>query len=324
MTRMTYVADSGVGVARYTNQDNFYMNGVTKPVETRNYRTGGTSVEPCQVFAVCDGMGGEQAGEIAAALAVETLKTEIQQQPCVDWNDYIVNANAQICAYQQEHRLYMGTTFAGLFFQGSQVRAVNVGDSRIYRIRNGQIMQFSRDHNNVQTMIDAGILTREEARHHKGRNQLTQHLGIEPSEMELDPFVTEWEDVLYEDRYLICSDGLCEGLTDEEILRILQKRATLTDSCRNLIACAEKQGSLDNITVLLIGVFEEKSEEEIQFLRQAQSRARNAGKQKKQNQSVQQTMCCYSAQIQTTNIVNLKKKSISERLAELLGLGRKG
>ena len=71
MIRATYVADSGGGVVRRTNQDNFYMNGMSKPVETRNYRTGGTSVESCQVFAVCDGMGGEQAGEIAAALAVE-------------------------------------------------------------------------------------------------------------------------------------------------------------------------------------------------------------------------------------------------------------
>ena len=257
MIRTTYVADSGGGVVRHTNQDNFYINGMTKPVDTRNYRIGGTSTEPYQVFAVCDGMGGEQAGEVAAALAVETLKEQSQQELCFHYERYIVAANEKICAYQREHQLRMGTTFAGLFLRDGQAQAVNVGDSRIYRIRKGQITQLSRDHNHVQTMIDAGILTKEAARHHKARNQLTQHLGIEASEMELMPFVTEWMPVEYEDRYLICSDGLCEGVSDEELVAILQKEPTLTDCCRNLIACAEKQGSRDNITVLLIGVSEE-------------------------------------------------------------------
>lgn len=264
MIRTTYVADSGGGVARRTNQDNFCMNGMAKPVETRNYRIGGTSVEPCQVFAVCDGMGGEQAGEIAAALAVEALQERTMAELCQDWSGYITAANDKICAYQKEHQLNMGTTFAGLFLREGQVQAVNVGDSRVYRIRGGKLEQLSKDHNHVQTMIDAGILTQEIARHHKARNQLTQHLGIEPSEMELDPFVTEWEPVQSEDRYLLCSDGLCEGLTDEEMMQVMQSEPSLTDCCRNLIACAEKQGSRDNITVLLIGVSEEKERKPVE------------------------------------------------------------
>lgn len=262
MIRTTYVADSGGGVVRHTNQDNFYINGATKPVDTRNYRIGGTSVEPYQVFAVCDGMGGEQAGEIAAALAVQALGEQSPQQLCLNQEEYITAANDKICAYQREHHLRMGTTFAGLFLREGQARVVNVGDSRIYRARDGQITQLSRDHNHVQTMIDAGILTKEAARHHKARNQLTQHLGIEPSEMELTPFITEWAPVEYKDLYLICSDGLCEGLSDEEIMKIIRTEPTLTDCCRNLIAYAEKQGSRDNITVLLIGVSEEKEPQE--------------------------------------------------------------
>lgn len=265
MIRATYVADSGGGVVRRTNQDNFYMNGMAKPMETRNYRTGGTSVEPCQVFAVCDGMGGEQAGEVAAALAVEVLQERTTAELCQDWSGYITAANDKICAYQKKHQLNMGTTFAGLFLRDGQVQAVNVGDSRVYRIRGGKLEQLSKDHNHVQTMIDAGILTQETARHHKARNQLTQHLGIEPSEMELDPYVTEWEPVQEEDRYLLCSDGLCEGLTDAEMMQVMQQEPSLTDCCRNLIACAEKQGSRDNITVLLIGVSEEKVREPVEM-----------------------------------------------------------
>lgn len=319
MIRTTYVADSGGGVVRRTNQDNFYLNGLSKPVELRNYRVGGTSAEPCQVFAICDGMGGEQSGEIAAALAVEALQARTPAQLCQDWSEYIKAANEKICAYQREQHLNMGTTFAGLFLREGQIQAVNVGDSRVYRIRNGKMEQLSKDHNHVQTMIDAGILTQETARKHKARNQLTQHLGIEPSEMELDPFVTEWEAVQNEDHYLLCSDGLCEGLTDEEMMQVMQREPSLTDCCRNLIACAEKQGSRDNITVLLIGVSEETERNELKAQQNMEAALLEEATVELPHEKEMLPMMAEPSEY----VGKRCKKSRGRRLVEWLGLRRK-
>ena len=153
--------------------------------------------------------------------------------------------------------------------------------------------------------------------------------------MELDPFVTEWEPVQEEDRYLLCSDGLCEGLTDAEMMQVMQQEPSLTDCCRNLIACAEKQGSRDNITVLLIGVSEEKVREPVEMHQKSVRKAPNEEQtqaimlqEEKTVELPQQTEKAAAPRVKTKESASPYtgkrcKKSKGRLLAEWLGLRRK-
>lgn len=221
------------------------------------------------LYVVADGMGGHAAGEVASRLAVETIRewmgkylggadVAVVGQPmdtCSREANFLLSsirlANRIIFDAAQGRREYrgMGTTLVSVLAVKDNVALAHVGDSRIYRIRDGQIVQLSRDHSVVQQQVDRGILSPEEAHDSQYRHLITRALGLKDS-VEVD--LAE-EPVLPEDFLLLCSDGLSDLLEDEEILAIVREHADdLEKACQALVDQANLKGGDDNITAMLI------------------------------------------------------------------------
>lgn len=247
------------GKIRPVNQDNYYVNGWTKKMEDNDGQSCGSLDKEYQIFAVCDGMGGEEAGEVAAAIAIEHLYHYSPKSFENHWSDYIDEANRKICEYEDTHNMKMGTTFASLYITPDKVISINVGDSRIYQIRDGKIRQLTKDHNEYQTMLESGIIA-DEKRMKKAKSRLTQCLGIPESTFKLEPYVVELEAAVEGDIYLLCSDGLYGVLSEEQIINtVLSYRKQKNCICKNLVEIAEKCGSRDNITAMVVYVDKSRS-----------------------------------------------------------------
>lgn len=247
-------ATSIIGKIRGKNQDNFYLNGLFEKITDNETFLQDIFEEDNQLFAVCDGMGGEAAGEVASLMAIESLNDFYHKGFEKRWSDYIKAANKKICEYQTEHHIRMGTTFAGLCITPSRAVAVNVGDSRIYRIREGSIFQISKDHNEYQIMMEAGGKP-DDRTARKAKSRLTQCLGIEENTCQLEPHTEYITSIKAGDIFLICSDGLYEGLSDQQINQIVHSNQSRSIT-KSLVYSAELNGSRDNITALVVYVSE--------------------------------------------------------------------
>ncbi len=220
---------------------------------------------------LADGMGGHNAGEIASELAVNSIRDALQDvlapnlvaSNVIDFNDAlreaIVYANDEIIRMANE-RLEcagMGTTIVVTLFHGNRVIIANVGDSRIYRLREKGLTQISKDHSLVQEMLDNGYISEEEAQMSASRNLITRALGIaEQVEVDVNQDAVESGDL-----YLLCSDGLTDLVTDDEILQLLLLyKDDLKSGCKELIALANEKGGKDNISVVLAGIYEAYSD----------------------------------------------------------------
>ena len=246
-----FAVSTTTGRIRKQNQDRFYLNGRTMPTQQENCSLAGLSRAKEQVFSVCDGMGGEEYGEIAAQLAVEALGQMPPEALRGDWSEYLRRANDLILRFARERQVRAGTTFAGLSLRGNQLSALNVGDSRIYLIREGKITQLSRDHTEFQAMVEAGIFAPSDFHKTSAHNRLTQYLGVDPRELEPEPHRVELK-AKENDRYVLCTDGLYGAVSDEDIQRIAVRETNPAVACDALVRMAEEQGSRDNITVLLV------------------------------------------------------------------------
>lgn len=211
------------------------------------------------VSIVCDGMGGHTAGEIASRLAVSTIKEYMLSNSGSDSqvSQKIVNAihfaNQRIIdKWDEEPELKgMGTTIVLLVIKENTAYYAHVGDSRIYLVRNSKIYQITKDHSFVQTLIDGGLITYEEAENHPRKNEITQALGISDS---IVVSINEIGLPLYKsDTFILCSDGLSGMVRDEDIQRIII-RNNPQEASMLLITTANKFGGQDNITVQVVKV----------------------------------------------------------------------
>lgn len=215
------------------------------------------------VYAVADGMGGHLAGEVASAIAVDTLRALLAGTSPISSPDELIDAvhsaNLAIfhASYESPERRGMGTTLTALGLlapeadgEADRLVLVNVGDSRAYRLRGDQLRQLSVDHSYVHELVASGQISAEEARHHPNRNIVTRALGIEP-----DVAVDAWTLPLVRgDRFLLCSDGLVDEVTDATITEMLR---TVPDPQRvadELVATANRHGGRDNVSVLVVDV----------------------------------------------------------------------
>ncbi len=215
------------------------------------------------MFILADGMGGHNAGEVASALAIESIKhalydvltPEIISSEIVDYNDAlyeaITYANTEIFEQALENTEYagMGTTLVMCLIQNNNVLIANVGDSRMYVNNDNTIKQLTTDHSLVQEMVDNGYLSEEEAYSAVSRNLITRALGISE---EVDVDLIEHE-IQRGDVFLLCSDGLSDLVLDEEISAILKENiGDLNEAARLLVAAANAKGGKDNISVILM------------------------------------------------------------------------
>jgi len=213
------------------------------------------------LFVVADGMGGHQGGEVAANLAVRTISSE-HHGDAPSLLDAVVAANRVVhdASITRPDLHGMGTTLTAISVIGDQSHPhfglVNVGDSRIYRQRNGTLTQLTLDHSYVAELMRRGEITWAEAAQHPYRNMLTRAVGVHDS-VEVD----EWQlDPEAGDRYLLCSDGLTNEVSDEEIGAILNRNPEAGAAARALVRLANLNGGRDNITVLVIDVFIDTTE----------------------------------------------------------------
>ena len=254
--KIFYQAESYVGKIRNNNQDNFYVNGIIKNMDADVASYSEESDQQYHLLAVCDGMGGEEQGEMAAYLAVECLRRYDSASFESRWMEYIEEVNEIICQYQTMNSIKMGTTFAGIFINSSRLISINIGDSRIYRIRGNKIWQISKDHNQYQAMMEAGMIVDEHIIR-RSKSRLTQCLGIRPERFKIEPHTVYVDDILSGDIYLLCSDGIHGALSDSQIVQItagIKKEENGIAS--SLIRNAELFGSRDNLTAVVVYIKE--------------------------------------------------------------------
>jgi serine/threonine protein phosphatase PrpC len=202
-----------------------------------------------QLWAVADGMGGHQWGELASALAVQALQQGIAAGE--DLQAAILRANRTVLvAAQHDGAQDMGTTLVAVRFAGNRFQIAWVGDSRAYRIGAGRIEQLTHDHSWVQTMVDAGDMSPQQARVHPQRNVILQCLGQD--EM---PQVDQIDGTLAADELLLlCSDGLSGELEDAHIQRLCSEAGTLDELVTDLVEAANQMGGHDNISCIALSL----------------------------------------------------------------------
>ncbi len=232
---MTLVARHGaltdIGLHRKTNEDTF----VVRP----------------PLYAVCDGMGGANAGEVASGLAAETLAAEVAEGTPLHAAAEAANAAVFQRAHDNVEQTGMGTTLTAFVLEGGTARFAHIGDSRAYLLRDGELRQVSDDHSLVGEMVRDGRLTEEEAAVHPHRSILSRALGTEP-QARIDEFT---EDLLPGDVLLLCSDGL-SGPVGADAIRVALTRSDPQQAAERLILEARRQGGPDNITAVVVRVDE--------------------------------------------------------------------
>ena len=147
----------------------------------------------------------------------------------------------------------IGSTFAGVSINRDNANVTNIGDSRVYHFRNGVLKKISRDHTPIQQMIDHGVLTAETARTHPDRHTLTQHIGISPLEMVIEPY-SMYIQIEKNDMFLICSDGLTDMLDDSIIKEVIDSSDSLEVAAEALYEKSIQNGGKDNITIVLVQI----------------------------------------------------------------------
>src|SRR5688572_20109557 len=215
---------------------------------------------------LADGMGGYNAGEVASGIAVELIKVELKKALAEKNSekldgatverlvgDHGARANNAIFQAAQSHPQYagMGTTLVVALWHDNQMVVGHIGDSRLYRWRGGTLEQVTRDHSLLQEQIDSGMITKEQARHSQNKNLVTRAVGIDPEvEPEIHTYPVETGDI-----YVLCSDGLNDMVTDEDIeLTLSSLQANLPLAAQQLVQQACDNGGRDNVSVILVRI----------------------------------------------------------------------
>ena len=243
-----------VGRVRQNNEDAFVIvdlmaslpiHGMPQPIELEVGERG-------VLLAVSDGMGGAQAGEVASAMALHSLRRGLSEAEHASAEAALTasveRANQNVWeAAASANRAGMGATLTVVFLHGKRAYVAEVGDSRAYVLRGTRLIQLTRDQSCVQLMLDAGTLTREEAENFEYKNVIMQAIGTKPNVVvALNRFTLRRGD-----RLLLCSDGLSGAVTDEEIRSTIAASSTLDAACTQLIELANHRGGADNVTVIL-------------------------------------------------------------------------
>ena len=255
MVRVKACGLSDVGLTRVHNEDYFEIDPEHR------------------LYIVADGMGGHSHGEVAAQLAVNSIRDFIHKTADRDttWpfgmdnrlerHTNLLKMSIRIAhdsvlrAISKDGSLYgMGTTVVGLLLSGNVAAVAHVGDSRAYRLRNGRLDQLTQDHTWVNEQVVAGFLSKEQARSHPLKNVVTRALGGE-SDVLVD--VREIE-VRPGDVFLLCSDGLTGMLSDADIRDRLSLNGSLHEICRRLVNDSNARGGIDNVTVVVLAIEEDE------------------------------------------------------------------
>lgn len=256
--RLICAGITDVGVSRDHNEDNFYLSTTGEPI-----------------CIVADGMGGHRSGEVASAMAVETIVKYYQESVLEDIDEMafkrnfqwpwrrkrpdnveerrlvqsLLNANKMIFDSASSNESYkgMGTTIIAAYFTDKGVHIAHIGDSRGYRLRGGSLSQLTDDHSLANEYVKMGIISKADIEHFPYKNVVTRACGL-TDEVEVE---SNFESVEDKDIFLFCSDGLTDCVSDGKIEEIIQAARNLEEGCAALVNEANKNGGPDNITVVM-------------------------------------------------------------------------
>lgn len=222
-----------------------------------------------RVFIVADGVGGNNSGEIASRTCVNEIAKYVETSPLTpDMTSKEIRAYFTACLRDTNFRVLemsqkfeenqgMATTVVLAFLAKDRVYIVNVGDSRAYLLRDEQLSQITEDHTYVNTLLRAGLISADEAENHENRNMITRAVGADYSiEADFFELAVQEGDIL-----LLCTDGLYGEVDRDELIRQLSAEASMTDICAGLVETANHNGGSDNITMIILKVTEEDSNE---------------------------------------------------------------
>lgn len=256
---LTGAAVSDIGCLRENNEDNFILvrqinetcaNSCEAVAESRR--------DPWFFAGVFDGMGGGEKGEIAALSAAQVFRHAIGQLPSdtsegeadrilreafLDANNKIIDMN--------DSRIY-GTTGTVLAVHASAYKIYHLGDSRAYLFRDGQLLPLTRDQTLAQMKIDVGLYTADDPQAEADKHKLTEYIGKDQTRQHLCPVESGWIPGKPGDRLLLCSDGLYDMCTDQQILEILSQSSDVFCNTKALVSAARDNGGVDNVTCVLV------------------------------------------------------------------------
>lgn len=253
---------------RKNNEDNFYVNG--RFMEREQMNSGGLYSamvnDDLQIYAVCDGMGGAEFGEEASYRAVKLLSEYQASCPHPDstkfLNEMIDKASRDIDDISLSKGMESGScgsTIAMLILRNDSFRTVHVGDSRVYRFRDGKLERLTRDDSEVQDMVDRGELTPDQAWTHPRKNVITRHLGMPTGGTVLMPTVSVRKRMANGDRYMLCSDGVTDQVHDSMLRELLKRGLGAKETAELIVRTSLRDADMagvnsDNITCVLLDV----------------------------------------------------------------------
>ena len=227
----SYAACSDVGKVREHNEDSYLVQS--------------------PLFVVADGMGGHEAGEVASSIAIKTMQGLIPKSADAEALAHaVIQANEDVLrgAKDGTGKPGMGTTMTAALIYGDDVAVAQVGDSRAYLLRDGELSRITRDHSLVAELIEQGSISEADARFHPQRSVITRALGSDPY-MQPDTYTLKAKDG---DRIMLCSDGLCSMIGDADIADVMRANPAPDACCGALVDEAILAGGLDNVTVIVI------------------------------------------------------------------------
>ena len=253
---MRFAVRSETGYKRTNNEDNFFCNGIyMTPSECdRPFFLSGFAEVPC-IFAVFDGMGGHDCGELASLMAVETLAEhagKIREGSCDEVDAFVKDADRKLLALMDDRGIRTGTTCAMCVFWKNFFTAYNLGDSRIYSVKNGFLTRINDDHTVAEEMVRAGRLNPKYADDSRYSNIITRFIGMKEDELASKPDVYALLDYEENKRVLLCTDGLNKMLKHKEMNEIMKSAETVDDAVNGLVDAALNRGGKDNVTCIVI------------------------------------------------------------------------
>ena len=250
--KLSFAARSETGKVRSSNEDNLYCNGISMTASTRErpFFLSGITTSPA-VFAVCDGMGGEDCGELASLTAVESIAGR-NIHDTEDVKHYVTDTNTKLLDIMRQENIRMGTTLALVLAGEDSFSAYNLGDSRIYRVNNGRLLRITDDHTVAEEKMRMGYINARKAEESRERHILTRYLGMYDDDCYLAPDVNGPYDYGENTRVLISSDGLNEMLGFKDIAQIMTRPGSVLDAVNALVNAAIMRGGVDNVTCIVL------------------------------------------------------------------------
>lgn len=247
---------TGMGKVRHNNEDAFYFNGNFPALSAMDVETSEQLSIPMNesLFAICDGIGGQSNGEIASYTTVSRMPELQKKLRNRDFGVVLQRWIQETSKAVQSASANGGCTLAMVYFQNNAVRIAHIGDSRVYRYHEGNLTQLTMDHSKVQMLVNAGVITPEQARTHPQRHVITRYIGMPSDTVICEATLGRAMPAMNRDVYLLCSDGVTDMVDDDKIKNMLAASGDVMDCANSIYDAALNAGGRDNTTVIVLGI----------------------------------------------------------------------